>query len=399
MSAGRIPWWTLVVFTLTGFLTQTTSLMTAGLLPAMAEDFEVTEGAAGSLTSVFAIAIVITILPVTRLSYRFTRRQVIVTTVIALVISNILVATAPVLPLALIGRFIGGAAHGILSSAIPSVVTRVVPAAQVPTALGVVLAGNSAGLAVGAPLSAVLSGALGWRGAFVVMAVTGIVLAIALVRVVPPIRLSRDSTATAWSSLRTPGVLRISVSWGLVLLGHYAVLTFIAPLFTALGGDVSQVGMPLVILGCAGIVGVLCAGRISNRILVGATAGAGALVGTGFLVLWAAPPMWMVFAMLILWGAGSAASLALNQRCVLAAGRSAPEMAMSVALLINQFGIALGATVGGVAIENIGARAVPATGAFALMGSLLLLVGFHRVLRSTRIAGLRRVPEDNTTQE
>ena len=377
-----MPWGTVMVFTATGFLTQTTSLMTAGLLPAMARDFEVSEGAAGSLTSVFALAIVLTILPATRFSLRFTRKQVIVTTVAALVISNLLVAFSPALPMALVGRFIGGAAHGLLASAIPSVVTRIVPPRSAAKALGVVLAGNSAGLAVGAPLTSVLSSALGWRGAFVLMAVVGAILALALLRVVPSLRTDRRSEGSIWETVRAPGVVRISVSWGLVLLGHYAVLTFIGPLFIDLGGREAQLGLPLLILGVAGVVGVLAAGRVTARPLVPATAIAGGLVGISFLILWPGPPLWLVFALLVLWGAGSSASLLLNQRCVLLAGHRAPELAMSVALLINQFGIALGATLGGTVIEGLGPRAVPATAAGAVLIALLLLLGLRSVLRA-----------------
>jgi DHA1 family purine ribonucleoside efflux pump-like MFS transporter len=356
------------------------------MLPAMARTFHVTEGLAGSLTSVFAIAIVITILPATRLSMRYTRRQVIVTTVTALVASNLIVGTAPGLPMALAGRFLGGAAHGLLASAMPSVVTRIVPPRHAPAALGIVLAGNSAGLAVGAPLTAVLSSWVGWRGSFLIMAGFGALLALALHRVVPPIRIKTTSTGTLWSTLRTPGVVRISTSWALILLGHYAVLTFIAPLFLALGGGESHIGLPLMVLGIAGVIGVLAAGRIGDRTLAVATIASGGLVGVAFVALALAPPMWVVFVLLTVWGAGSAASLLLNQRCVLLAGYQAPEMAMSVALLINQFGIAMGATLGGITIEHFGPRCVPVAAAIGIAGGLLLFIGIPRILNNARTA-------------
>lgn len=384
-----MPWLVIVVFTLAGFLTQTTSLMTAGLLPAMASDFAVSEGLAGSLTSVFAIAIVITILPATRLSLRFTRRQVIVATICLLVLSNLLVAFAPALLVALIGRFIGGSAHGLLASAIPSVVTRLVPPRHVAKALGIVLAGNSAGLAVGAPLMAVSSGWLGWRGSFGLMALVGVVLAVALALVVPPLRIAATQAGSLAAVVRTPGVLRLSVSWALMLLGHYAVLTFISPIFLALGGSEAMLGLPLTILGFAGITGVLIAGRISDRPLVAATALSGVLVGIAFLGIGIGRPMWLVLVCLIIWGAASAASLLLNQRGVLLAGFRAPELAMSLALLITQFGIALGSSLGGVTIEHLGPRFVPGTGAAAVCAALLLLIGMTSILRAARTESAR----------
>jgi DHA1 family purine ribonucleoside efflux pump-like MFS transporter len=383
-DAARMPWPTVLVFASAGFLTMTASLMTAGLLPAMAGDFSVSDGLAGTLTSVFALAIVLTVLPGTRLTLRWSRRAVIVTTVVMLILSNLIVAAAPSLAVALVGRFVGGTAHGLLVSAMPAVLMRIVPRHDVPKAMGIALAGNSAGLAAGAPLTAVLASAVGWRGSFVIAAGAGVVIALALWLVVPSIRVDAVQAGSIRRTVRTPGVLRMSVSWALVLLGHYAVLTFIAPLFLDLGGSAESVGLPLLVVGLTGMAGVLLAGRLPLRaVLWGAICSAG-LVATSFALLWMHPPMAVVYTLFALWGAGSAAALLLNQQCVLLAGHRAPELAMSLGVLVTQFGVALGASAGGITLHAYGPQAVPLTGAAVIALALLLLIGMPRILRSAQ---------------
>ncbi|MFT3877108.1 MAG: MFS transporter [Propioniciclava sp.] len=394
-SANRTPWGTVGMFAAAGFFTMTTSLMTAGLLPAMAREFGVPTGVAGTLTSVFALAIVVTVLPGTRWSMRFTRRAVVVATVLALIVSNLIVAASGSLPVALAGRFLGGASHGLLVSTMPAIVARIVPPRDAPKAMGIALAGNSAGLAVGAPLTAVLAGTVGWRGSFVIAAGFGVVVAVALFFLVPVFRVDPEDSGSVRDAVRTPGVLRMAASWATVLLGHYAVLTFVAPVFLNAGGTEETVGLPLMVLGVAGIVGVLAGGRLRPaRVFTGAIA-TSSLVALAFVVLWLHPPMPVVYALLVVWGAGSSASLLLNQQCVLLAGFRTPELAMSLGVLITQFGVALGSSLGGLTLQTLGPSTVPLAGALAIVAALLMLPGMRAIL--TRALAERTVAETSET--
>jgi predicted MFS family arabinose efflux permease len=379
-----MPWGPVLVFASAGFLTMTTSLMTAGLLPLMAVDLGVSEGVAGTLTSGFALAIVVTILPLTRWSLRFSRRTVLVGATCLMVLGNVLVALAPSLAPALAGRFLSGIAHGLLGGGLAGVVVRVVPPERVPQALGLVLAGNSAGLAVGAPLAAVLGAGVGWRGAFAVAAVLGLVLAGFLLRITPTVHIDASASGSIGRTIRTPGVLRMAISWAGVLLGHYATLTFIAPLFVALGGSPDAVGLPLLVLGLTGIAGVLLAGRIPlDRAVRGAVVFSG-LVALAFVTLALSPPMGLVYAALVVWGAASAASLLMNQQTVLTLGHRGPELALGLGILTTQFGVVLGASLGGLTLETLGAARIPVVSAAAIGLSLLLLLGMPALLRRAR---------------
>lgn len=382
----RTPWGAVLVFASAAFLTSTTSLMTAGLLPAMARDLSVSEGAAGSLTSVFALAIVVTILPLTRLTLRLDRRTVLVGTAVLLVLSNLLVALAPGLGIALVGRFLGGTAHGLLSSAMAGVAARLIAPELMPRAMGAVLAGNSAGLAVGAPLAAFLGTAVGWRPAFGLAALLGLVIAVALFRVVPPVHIAASRAGSVVEAVCTPGVLQASASTAVMLLGHYATLAFIAPLFVGLGGDPADVGIPLLVIGFAGMAGVLLAGRVPiDRILAGAICTV-LLLAAVFAVLAGQPPLPLVYALLAFWGAAQAASLLMNQQAVIVLGHRAPELALGLFLLVTQVGVALGAAAGGTTLETFGPTTLPLVAAGAMVLAVLLLLGLPPRFRAARSA-------------
>lgn len=89
----------------------------------------------------------------------------------------------------------------------------------------------------------------------------------------------------------------------------------------------------------------------------------------------------LVVAVLIVWGAGFAAAVLFNQQAVLVAGRRAPEMVTSISVLVTQFGIALGATVGGVAVSTWGVAATQVAGLVFVAASAVLLVGMRLTLR------------------
>lgn len=381
-GAGRFPLLSVLVLAFAGFVSVTTELMPSGLLTEIAPALGASVSVTGTMTSVYALGIVLTVLPLTRLTLTMTRRRVLVGTVLLFVASNIVVALAPNLPVALVGRFLGGASHGLLWAVLPPVIGRIANPAHAGRAMAIVFTGNSLGLAAGAPLSALLGGAVGWRMAFVVIAAAGLATAAVLLRVVPPIKMQQHEHMPFLQAARLPGALRVSVGWALMLLGHFAVFTYIAPYLEDAGLGGAAVSGSLFVLGVAGILGVTLAGRVPRRALLAGLLVSPALIVVAFGVLAIAPlSTSLVVAVLITWGAGFAAAVLFNQQAVLVAGQRAPETVTSVSVLVMQFGIALGATVGGVAVAAWSVSATPLTGLVFVAASAVLLVGMRPALR------------------
>lgn len=375
-----------LILAITGFVSVTTELMPSGLLTQIAPDLGTSVGPAGSVTAAYAIGIVVTVLPLTRLTLRMPRRAVLVATLLAFVASNVIVALASSLPVALIGRFIGGASHGLLWAVMPPVIARITGPAKAGRAMAVVFAGNSLGLAVGAPLSTVLGGSLGWRWAFLIIAVAGLAIAALMIIAVPAVAASTIPLMRLREAAQLPGVMRVSVGWALMLLGHFAVFTYIDPYLERTGFGTEITGVALFVLGIAGIVGVVLGGRTPRRALMAGLVCAPALMAVAFVMLVVAPlNLPLLIVVLVLWGGGFAAAVLYNQESVLVAGRAAADTATSISVLVIQFGIALGAIAGGLTLDIFGVGFIPLTGLVFVLLSVILLLGMRRVLATARV--------------
>jgi predicted MFS family arabinose efflux permease len=107
----------LLVLAAAGFTAVTTELLPSGLLPEISRELGVQESAVGSLTVVYAAVIVFTALPLSRLlAGRVPRKTLLIATVFAFALSNVLLALSPSLPWAIAARLLGGVAHGLLWS-------------------------------------------------------------------------------------------------------------------------------------------------------------------------------------------------------------------------------------------------------------------------------------------
>jgi predicted MFS family arabinose efflux permease len=379
---GKFPLLAVLVLAFAGFVSVNTELMPSGLLTDIAPALDASVSVTGTMTSVYALGIVLTVLPLTRVTLTMSRRRVLVGTVLLFVVSNVVVALAPNLAVALIGRFLGGASHGLLWAVLPPVIGRIASPAHAGRAMAIIFTGNSLGLAAGAPLSALLGGAVGWRMAFVVIAAAGLATAALLFRVVPLIQMQQQGHMPLLQAARLPGALRVSVGWALMLLGHFAVFTYIAPYLENAGLGGAAVSGSLFVLGVAGILGVTLAGRVPRRALLAGLLVSPALIVAAFGVLAVAPLSTpLVVAVLVVWGAGFAAAVLFNQQAVLVAGQRAPETVTSISVLVMQFGIALGATVGGVAVSTWGVAATPVAGLVFVAASAALLAGMRSALR------------------
>lgn len=67
------------------------------------------------------------------------RRTVLLIALLAFVASNLVVALSPNLPIALVGRFIGGAWHGLMWAVMPPTIGRISGPAWVGRAMAIVL--------------------------------------------------------------------------------------------------------------------------------------------------------------------------------------------------------------------------------------------------------------------
>lgn len=379
-------WLALFTLAAAGFMALAVELSPAGLLTRMAPDLNASVPEAGSLMALYSLGNALLVLPLTAWALRFTRRAALTTTLLVFVLSNVLVAVAPDLLPALVGRFVAGGAHGLLMAMSPAVAIRLVKPEQRGTALAIVIGANTVGIAVGAPLTSIIGTTLGWQTTFFVAAGFALLCAILLWFVLPPLRSEDGPRVPLLQALRIPGVLRLGIAWAFLMLGYLGVITYIDPYLVALGAPPFLVSGALFVFGTAGLVGVWVSARIATRSrLAGLIAMPGVMLVALIVMSFGIDDIGIILVILAVWGAGFSGAILINQQSILHVGYRAPETVGSIGVVLCQAGMAIGAAVGGVVVDTAGVLAVPLVGVGGAVIALILVVGVGGVLkRATR---------------
>ncbi|MEU0571325.1 MFS transporter [Nonomuraea sp. NPDC005983] len=158
------------------------------VLPQLATAFHLDPGGASLAIGVATTALALAVLPLAALSERVDRRQVIVCSVIASAVLGLLLPLAPSFPVLLVMRALQGVAIAGFPGVAAAYLADQVGTARLPSAVGVMIAGNSVGGMLGRLGAGFAAGPLGWHGALLVVAGVSLVCAVFAAAVLPPSR-------------------------------------------------------------------------------------------------------------------------------------------------------------------------------------------------------------------
>ena len=383
-SAPAIPdeepaWGAVFSMTLGVFGLVTAEFLPASLLTPMAADLGVTEGAAGqAVTATAAMALVSSLLiaPATR---RLDRRRVLLGFSFLLILSNLLVAIAPSLPVLLGARLLLGVALGGFWAMSTAVVMRLVPATLMARALSILFSGVSAATVFAAPVGSYLGGVLGWRDVMLMAAALGALALVVQFITLPSLASSGSARlSTLVKVAMRPGIGIALVAVALVFTGHFALFTYVRPYIEIVTqAGISAVSGILLGFGMANFFGAYLGGMIIARSLRLTLVIMPLVMGIVGLALAAAGGSIMGnAAMVALWGlAFGAVPVAWSTWLA----RSIPDEAESgggLMVAAIQLAIALGAALGGVVFDMSGPRGVfGAAGAILVLAALVIGLG------------------------
>lgn len=381
-TADPFPWFPILALGLAGFLGLTVELSPAGLLNAIASDLDASIATVGTLTTFFALGNALLVLPLTSLAMRVGRRTALVAVMAVFLVSNLIVAAAPTIVTADVGRFISGASFAVQCSLIPAVAVRIAGPRHAVRAMSIVLGANTLGITLGAPLASIVGAAFGWRTTFVVAAALALLVALMMLRTVPQIHSVAGPKVSLLQAARLPGVVRVCLAWALLMLGHFVVLTYIDAYLEDLGISAYVTSLSLFVLGAGGILGIIGIGRISARSKHAALVVAPLAVALALgLLATGTDALPIVLAAVLVWGIGFSGTILIAQQTILLLGRRAPETAMSIGILLAQLGFALGATIGGLTVSHLSVARVPLVAVVFVIGAIVLSASLRSTVR------------------
>ncbi|MFF0679194.1 Cmx/CmrA family chloramphenicol efflux MFS transporter [Streptomyces tendae] len=327
----------------------TSEFMLAGLVPDIASDLGVGVGTAGTLTSAFAIGMVVGAPLVAALARSWPRRAALLAFVLSFAAAHAVGALTTSLPVLVATRVVAALANaGFLAVALTAA-AALVPADRRGRALAVLLSGTTVATVAGVPGGALLGTLLGWRATFWAVALLCLPAALGVLAGIPAGRV-RDAAADGPSlsvelaQLRTARLLLVMVLGALVNASTFAGFTFLAPVVTDTAG-LGELWVPvaLVLFGAGSFVGVTVAGRLSDRrpALVLAVGGPLLLIGWPALAVLADRPVALMTVVFVQGALSFALGSTLIAR-VLYEAAGAPTMAGSYATAALNVGAVVG---------------------------------------------------------
>lgn len=270
------------------FAQGTSEFMLSGLAPDIARDLSVSMGAAASLTSAYAIGMIIGAPVMAALSARWSRRRALAGFLAAFVVVHAVGATATDFRLLFGTRVVAAVVNaGFLAVAMSVAVALAGPAARA-RATAVLLSGVTLSCVVGVPAGALLGDRSGWRAVFAAVAALCLPALVWVFRSAPagtaglpdvPVRQEARAlrSRTVWLTLVLAAVVNGAT------FATFAYLAVIATDVTHLPGD--AVPGLLAVFGAGAFAGVTLAGRTGGgRLGRGVTLALCALA-TGWAVL------------------------------------------------------------------------------------------------------------------
>ncbi|HEY5987026.1 MAG TPA: MFS transporter [Streptosporangiaceae bacterium] len=379
IDTPRLPLWGLLALSTAAFIDVMTDLLPAGLLPQMSGDLQVSEERIGLLVGAFAIASSVAAIPVTAALRGLPRRPLLISTLMGFALADAATAFSSSYTLTFLARLLAGVTGGILWSMLAGYAARMVPGDRRGRATAIVLAGITVALCLGVPAGTALAAVIGWRASFALLAALAMLLTAWVRWKVPGFA---GETASRRAPLRRvaslPGISPVLVVTLLLLTGHHAMYTYIAPF--ARHSGFGHTSLILLIFGTATVAGIWIAGMLADRHLRATLVVALALAATAMLTLGLAAHIPVVLPIAAaLWGAAFGGAPTLLQTALIdASGPVNADMATSMQTTVYNVGIAAGSLVGGLILGGRGAGTLPWATSLLIAAALAAVVAARR---------------------
>ncbi len=249
-----------------GFGIGTNEFVAMGLLPEIATSLHVGEPSAGHLISAYALGVVIGAPLIAALTARVPRKALLMALMAVFALGNTATVLAPSYGTLVAARFVSGLPHGAYFGIAALVAARLLGPGNRARAVAQVMTGLTVATVVGVPIASWLGQALGWRSAFGLVVVIGLITLTAIWFWLPAVGATHASSPlTEMGALRRPQVW-LALGVGMVGFGGmFAVYTYIATTLTDVSG-LSRAWIPLALMvfGAGMVVGNIIGGRLAD---------------------------------------------------------------------------------------------------------------------------------------
>ncbi|PAK78434.1 MFS transporter [Acetobacter fabarum] len=224
--AGRSA--ALLVLTFGAFVVGTGEFAIMGMLPEFAASLHLSTADAGYAITAYALGVVIGAPLITILGARLSRRELLLVLLLLFVFGNLLSVAMPTPGLVEVARFITGLPHGAIFGVSALVAASMVERARRGWAVGRVLSGIAISTLVGAPFSTFAANHFGWRIAYLIIGLFGLLTFAGVWRFIPADTPNRaNSPLREVTALGNTQVLLTLLTAAIGFGGMFAIYTYL----------------------------------------------------------------------------------------------------------------------------------------------------------------------------
>lgn len=358
------------ILTLGVFSILNTEMGIIGVLPLVAEHFQVSISQAGLLVSLFALAVAISGPTLPLLFSGINRKTVMLLALGVFLIGNVVSVFTSNFIIATIARVVPAFFHPIYVSLAFTVAAASVSTEEAPKAVSKVFIGVSAGMVLGVPVSSFIGSTTSLGMAMLFFAVVNAIAFITTIFFVPSMPVNeRISYGEQVSVLRKP-ITWFSIAAALLMNGSvFGVFSYLAEYLeniTKLSWNI--ISIMLFIYGASNIIGNIIAGKLLIKHARQSITLIPFALGAVYILLLMGPfttvPMGFI---ILVWGIFAGINANINQYLITSAAPEAPDFANGLFLTAVNIGVTIGAAVCGLFISKLGTQ-------YVVLGGLLFSI-------------------------
>ncbi|WP_191562180.1 MFS transporter [Metabacillus idriensis] len=377
----------LLALAVSAFAIGTTEFISVGLLPLIAEDLSIPVTTAGLTVSLYALGVTFGAPILTSLTSNMSRKTLLLWIMIVFILGNSLAAGASSIGVLLAGRVIAAFSHGIFMSIGSTIAADLVPENRRASAISIMFTGLTVATVTGVPFGTFIGQQFGWRLAFIVIIIIGLIALIAN-SILVPADLKKGKRTTFSDQVKLVKNGRLLLVFGITALGYggtFVVFTYLSPLLQDVTGyKEGTVAVILLVYGIAIAIGNMIGGKLSNKNPIVALFYMFIVQAIVlFILTFTAPFKIAGLVTILVMGLFAFMNVpGLQVYVVMLAERFVPS-AVDVASAINiaafNAGIAIGAFLGGMITDSIGIIHTAWIGSLMVLGAVIL-TGWSRAL-------------------
>lgn len=378
----------ILILTIGVFGILNTEMGVIGLMPSIADQFNVSIATAGLTVSCFAIAIAISGPTMPLLFSGIDRKKIMLLVLGVFTLGNIASIFISDFTTLLIVRIILGLFHPIYCSMAFSVAASSVKPEEAPKAVSKVFIGVSAGMVAGVPIASFIDSAFSYEMAMAFFAVITALMLIATLIFVPSMPVEEKQSYGEQLSILKKPILWLSIV-AVILLNSsvFGVYSYIADyLETVTNMSPNSISVTLFIFGGANIIGNIISGKLLTQSPIKSILFFPLIMSVVYIILFftgqfAVPMVMLTF----IWGILAGGIMAnINQFLIASSAPEAPDFANGLFISACNVGTTVGAAAGGLFISQMGTQYVLLVGILSLILGLLAILLRNYVMNPTK---------------